>query len=57
MPESLLSTSKEEGAFTSQCPAKTANNHFLSRSQSVTYSICHLFKELKCVFASIEAQK
>ena len=39
MPESLLSTSKEEGAFTSQCPAKTANNHLFDREQ---VSISHI---------------
>ena len=41
MLESLLSTLKEEGAFTSQCPAKIlmANNHSLDREQ---VSISHI---------------
>ena len=42
MPESLLSTSKEEGAFTSQCPAKTANNHLFDREQVSEVSISHI---------------
>ena len=44
MLESLLSTLKEEGAFTSQCPAKIlmANNHSLDREQVSSSHILYL---------------